>query len=546
MSMMRRRLLDDTVRRTAEGESMAVRSVARMRPGLSIYGKSHQNTVAGNQLLDTVNAVNQKFTITGVTVTNNGDGSFTVIGTPTITAGNVFTYYITEGLVLEEGQYTLSSGIACRIDKKDGTAQYVDNTFTFDSEVDESVYIYWQRDTNNYVDGETIWPMLNIGTTALPWEPYTEGQPSPNPDYPQEIESVGEEGEIEIEVYGGNLINSDVSSWNQSGWGDFKSTIFQLSDGIKIKAINGWNKLYYDVSGMNGKTLNLAFDYRQIESETTSPNVYEAFAIVSQNENMYPMNIIDDYIFVSSSPQTVKTHVSASFIARNYLCFFLRVNTEGVEFGETRTIEVTNIMLNAGDTELTYEPYKTPQTLTVSTPSGLHGIPVSSGGNYTDESGQQWISDEIDFKRGKYVKRVGKNNLRGCEANILPDVADCYLIAGHGITEEKSSLIMCTHFLTNGKPWVSEDGYISYSAGTTRQVRIFWTGTTAGNVTAFLKDNDVYVIYVLDTPIETDLTPEQITAYQSLHTNYPTTTVMNDSDAGMKLTYKTRKSLEVT
>lgn len=47
------------------------------------------------------------------------------------------------------------------------------------------------------------------------------------------------------------------------------------------------------------------------------------------------------------------------------------------------------------------------QTLTLSTPGGLPGIPVSSGGNYTDESGQQWVCDEIDLKRGKYVQRVG-------------------------------------------------------------------------------------------------------------------------------------------
>ena len=47
------------------------------------------------------------------------------------------------------------------------------------------------------------------------------------------------------------------------------------------------------------------------------------------------------------------------------------------------------------------------QTLTLSTPGGLPGIPVDSGGNYTDESGQQWICDEIDLKRGKYVQRVG-------------------------------------------------------------------------------------------------------------------------------------------
>ena len=38
---------------------------------------------------------------------------------------------------------------------------------------------------------------------------------------------------------------------------------------------------------------------------------------------------------------------------------------------------------------------------------GLRGIPVSSGGNYTDASGQQWICDEIDLARGVYIQRVG-------------------------------------------------------------------------------------------------------------------------------------------
>lgn len=31
--------------------------------------------------------------------------------------------------------------------------------------------------------------MLNAGSTALPWEPYTGGKPSPSPDYPQELVS---------------------------------------------------------------------------------------------------------------------------------------------------------------------------------------------------------------------------------------------------------------------------------------------------------------------------------------------------------------------
>ena len=40
------------------------------------------------------------------------------------------------------------------------------------------------------------------------------------------------------------------------------------------------------------------------------------------------------------------------------------------------------------------------QTLTLPTPTGLPGIPVASGGNYTDLQGQQWVCDEVDLERG--------------------------------------------------------------------------------------------------------------------------------------------------
>ena len=48
------------------------------------------------------------------------------------------------------------------------------------------------------------------------------------------------------------------------------------------------------------------------------------------------------------------------------------------------------------------------QTLTLPTPNGLPGIPVTSGGNYTDPQGQQWVCDEVDLKRGVKVQRVDK------------------------------------------------------------------------------------------------------------------------------------------
>ena len=58
------------------------------------------------------------------------------------------------------------------------------------------------------------------------------------------------------------------------------------------------------------------------------------------------------------------------------------------------------------------EEYKK-QTLTLKTPNGLPGIPVSTGGNYTDSNGQQWVCDEIDLARGKYVQRVKKIFVNG-------------------------------------------------------------------------------------------------------------------------------------
>ncbi|MCA5964257.1 hypothetical protein LC724_33465 [Blautia sp. RD014234] len=45
----------------------------------------------------------------------------------------------------------------------------------------------------------SVKPMLNAGDTALPWEPYTGAAPSPSPEYPQELETTGSGGVLELE-----------------------------------------------------------------------------------------------------------------------------------------------------------------------------------------------------------------------------------------------------------------------------------------------------------------------------------------------------------
>ena len=77
-------------------------------------------------------------------------------------------------------------------------------------------------------------------------------------------------------------------------------------------------------------------------------------------------------------------------------------------FKKDETIDFeTSIQLEIGTEATEYEPYRE-QLLVLQTPNGLPGIPVTSGGNYTDPTGQQWVCDEVDLKRGVRVQRVDK------------------------------------------------------------------------------------------------------------------------------------------
>ena len=182
-----------------------------------------------------------------------------------------------------------------------------------------------------------------------------------------------------------------------------------------------------------------------------------------------------------------------------------------------------------------------PQSLTLATPNGLPGIPVSKDGNYTDQNGQQWICDEVDLGRGKYVQRVlllkfdsnspfdlqsiNTNNI----ANFAYDLSKKSRSGSEGICNRLKQSAKLIANETNEGVHISES-VIFIRLKTTR-------ASTVEELKQFLANNPTDVLYQIATPIERDLTPEELAAYSSLHTNYPTTVITNDAGAHMEASY---------
>lgn len=175
------------------------------------------------------------------------------------------------------------------------------------------------------------------------------------------------------------------------------------------------------------------------------------------------------------------------------------------------------------------------QTLKLQTPNALPGIPVSSGGNYTDESGQQWVCDEVDFARGVYVQRVAKIKVTSSLSwQTTGNAVDRYFAWFSGIY---TSNVLCTHFSTAlgsetvGGAIANQNNLVGFAfaeKGT----------TTLDDFKQFLDENDVFIWAALATPVETALSAAEISAYKALTTYAPTTVISTSGGAGATATYQ--------
>lgn len=201
---------------------------------------------------------------------------------------------------------------------------------------------------------------------------------APTPDAPVPIVSAGDSGSVAVKVTGKNLLNSALMnpafsdkgiSAKQNSDGSYTISGTPIVDGNIVLWIGGgWNNTVPLFTIPPGSYYsNVLIFYYDGKTRTSKRNAFtllEPFRITGiVYDKSYAIN--ERYNFLIA-PQ--------------------------LEFGSTATA---------------YSPYRE-QLLTLPTPTGLPGIPVTSGGNYTDQSGQQWICDEVDLERGVKVQRIDK------------------------------------------------------------------------------------------------------------------------------------------
>lgn len=235
-----------------------------------------------------------------------------------------------------------------------------------------------------------------------------------------------------------------------------------------------------------------------------------------------------------------------------------------------------NPMLEFGLAATQYMPYKDPQVLEFSIPCyeeglepyGLPGVPVMTGGNYTDENGQQWICDEIDFKKGVYIqrcayKRVDSNINIGAglpnggwytdgltmpfytnyntvdhtipfsdTSNPTAGFSDKFTIRNDLVLGDTTGLNLCaTKYLAGRLPKTDFDPYGFDDSN--------YNGTAFNAVEAYFNqdENGFWVLYPLRDIVEHPLPESLSQAWNPISTYYPDTIIENDAGAFMWAQY---------
>ena len=531
---------------TESGEKIRlIDSSDKKLSGLRVYGKSEEIKKKGNQLFDA-----SKIGTTssgGATVTNNGDGSFTISGSGNLTQNFSHGYEYSR----EESKKLLKPGtIKCKMEAtsiycyfkfidKNGLSVEVNNGGyegntelpVTEEDINSSnfkITIGFYGSANSEIPNATIRPMIYQDGDGT-WEPFTGGEPFVSPTHPQDILSAGQRLST-----GKNLCSATDLEVAAS-----QTVTFEKPIPAGTYAISGVVKS----SDTDSDTCLLMFYY----SDGTTKEVEIPRSSAEERK---------------STTTTFAKEVTKVIV-------YAGSNYNGSS-GDTATF--SDMQIESGSTATEYEPYTggvpglaegeievniesdessaQAQTFTVSSPNGLPGIPVEFGGNYTDESGKQWICDVKDYESGKYYQHIKKVIFDGSEDEnfVLSKYSNgfltCYIDLENSLFYNTSNFVICSSFENkDANSWSNPTENAIIAKGISEVAgRIgfaFDGASTVNEFKTFLQSNPMTLYHAISSPIITDIPAEEIAAYKELHTNYPNTDIFTNEEVepGIEVDY---------
>lgn len=512
---------------------------------MKVYGWSKQETTKGKNLFDFsrlvsdgVNAIDyEKQTITVPAKTNNTGYNQTLRDLcPGITPGTYVLSMKRSNPESNRGSYFLEA-------EKD----FLENTPTELTDALLDNHIAWYNNPDSEVENVISEIQIETGTEATDYEPYTGGQPSPSPDYPQQIVSAGSDGKIGVEVRGKNLFGLTGIRDNEYLRIEKieNNTIYARPTNMNAESpgttnySNGWVDFSEKIKVISGILYTISLSYKAVQKMMEIEKLDSARILVFKDS--------ENIILNEEIKQEIGKYVDVEFP------LLIPDGTDSIYFTITCnncSVAIKNIQIEEGG-YTSYEPYYEPQSLSISTPTGLPAIPVNTDGNYTDANGQQWISDYVDLKRGKYVQNIcdlplKDINLEWCTWGVNYIVSNgtgfyAYLTKYAHVGNTKTLATICQH---NADAWGGRkigcnaevnSNYITISLHTSDLDDASDNKKAIESFKKIVEQTDAHVLYVRAEPIETDLTPEEIQEYKNLVTYAGTTIVENDAECYMEV-----------
>lgn len=358
----------------------------------------------------------------------------------------------------------------------------------------------WLTPTNgvNYT-GKTFRAMVESGNQATSFEPYVGGTASPNPDYPQTVQTVTGEQVVTI---------SDGQGDTQTYEVNLGKNLFDNS-AVQIKT----NATF---TGTDGNVFTTSSsDYRDLAIVKVQPNTKVTFSIndtsTYPNTRLYVVGLRNtttesgesfDWLSGTSTITTGKN--------TNYLGVIIQVrdSSNNTPVQTQEIVDSLKIQLEFGDTKTTYAPYFTPIEL----------CKIGTYQDYIYKSGNDWYVHnavgklELDGTESWYLS--GRTTKVTWNTLGITNVANVY----NGGSVSVPAYLSCatqTYFDNLQPTSATGEGFALRTDASQGDISaagngiyLYYTGTmdTTQKVTTYLSNNKPTLYYALATPIDTQIT----------------------------------------